>query len=132
MERQQGEGSTDQGTGGTDSTQGEGDYRAAREYREGVREFLEHADVEKAAREAAPRDPEEALELRQAEEAGRSRARVGSRRTPAAGRALERAVRDRPVTALVIAGVLGGLVAWAGRRGSRRPSPYRRHDGPSA
>jgi hypothetical protein len=132
MERQQGEGGTDQGTGGTDSIQGEGDYRSAREYREGVREFLEHADVAKAAREAAPRDPEEALELQQAEEVGRSRARVGSQRRPAAGRALTRVVRDRPVTALVIAGVLGGLVAWAGRRGSRRPSPHQRHDGPSA
>ncbi|MBV8975278.1 MAG: hypothetical protein JOY74_09155 [Sinobacteraceae bacterium] len=130
MERQQGQGSTS--TGGTDSIQGEGDYRAAREYREDVREFLERTDVEKAAREAAPRSPQEARELEEAEATGRSRARGASRRGQAAARSLTHVVRDRPVTAMVIAGVLGGLVAWAGRRGSRRPGAYRRYDGPDA
>ena len=132
MERQEGQGSTDQSSGATDFIQGEGDYHSAREYREEVREFLERTDVEKAAREAAPRNPREARELEEAEAAGRSRAKGGSRRTQAATRSLTHVVRDRPVTAIVIAGVLGGLVAWAGRRRSRRAATYRRHDGPGA
>jgi ElaB/YqjD/DUF883 family membrane-anchored ribosome-binding protein len=105
-----------QSMGATDPIQGEGDYRSAREYREEVREYLERADVEKAAREAAPRDPEEALELEQAEDIGRSRARIAPRRTKAAARSLRRVVRDRPLTAMVIAGTLGCFLGWAGQR----------------
>jgi len=105
-------------TAGAGSIQGEGDYRSAREYREGVKEFLEHADVAKAAREAAPRDAREARELEQAEAAGRSRARLGSRRTRAA-RSLRRAVGDRPLVAIVIAGAVGCLAGWASHRGRR-------------
>jgi hypothetical protein len=132
MERHEGQGGTDQSAGGTDPIQGEGDYRSAREYREEVREFLERADVEKAAREAAPRNPQEARELEEAEATGRSRAKGASRRAQTATRSLTHVVRDRPVTAMVIAGVLGGLVAWAGRRGSRRLAAYRRYDDPGA
>ena len=106
----------DQGTGASGPIQGEGDYRAAREYREEVREYLERADIEKAARDAAPRDREEALELEQAEDIGRSRAKVGPRRTQAAARSLRHAVRDRPLTAMVIAGTLGCFLGWAGHR----------------
>jgi hypothetical protein len=105
-------------TGAADSIQGEGDYRSAREYREDVREFLEHADVEKAAREAAPRNRRQARELERAEEEGRSHARGGSREagTRTMRRSLRRAVRERPVVAILVAGTLGYLVGWVRHR----------------
>jgi uncharacterized protein involved in copper resistance len=55
--------------------QGEGDYEAARRYRKDVKDFVEQADIDKAAREAAPRSPEEQKELDEAERAGRSHAK---------------------------------------------------------
>ena len=107
------------------SIQGEGDYRSAREYRQDVEEFLERADVEKAAREAAPRNAEEARELEEAEEAGRSRARGGSRRARTT-RSLGQALRQRPVAAMVVVGTLGYLLARGlhrGRSDARREAP---------
>jgi hypothetical protein len=118
MERREHPDTTAPDTGGADSIQGEGDYRSAREYREGLREFLEHADVEKAAREAAPRTPRQARELERAEEEGRSHARGGSRQPGlgAMSESLGRAVRERPVTAFVVAGALGYLLGWVSHR----------------
>jgi len=115
---------------GVDPIQGEGDYRSARDYREDVQQFLQHADVEKAARDAAPRDRSEARELEQAEAQGRSRARydpesedVGSTRLSSermrhAARSLARAVQQRPVIAIIIVGALGYLLGRVRRRGS--------------
>jgi hypothetical protein len=60
-----------------DGLQGEGDYEAARRYRKDVGEFLETADIEKAARAAAPGSKREAEEMAAAEAAGRDR-RKGS------------------------------------------------------
>jgi hypothetical protein len=54
---------------------GEGDYEAARRYRAGAERYARTADVERAARAAAPRSESEAEELEAAEEAGRSRAK---------------------------------------------------------
>jgi hypothetical protein len=54
-----------------EAVQGEGDYRAAREYRRDVERFVASADIERAAREAAPRDEAEAAELEAAEQQGR-------------------------------------------------------------
>jgi hypothetical protein len=54
--------------------QGEGDYEAARRYRDGVEEFVHNADIEAAARAAAPHDEREAKEMAAAEALGRSRA----------------------------------------------------------
>ena len=51
--------------------QGEGDYEAARRYDGAVRRFVSRADVEGAARAAAPRDEREAKELAEAEAIGR-------------------------------------------------------------
>jgi hypothetical protein len=53
------------------TVQGEGDYRSAREYRQGVEKFVRTADIDRAAREAAPRDEREAAELEAAEDRGR-------------------------------------------------------------
>jgi ElaB/YqjD/DUF883 family membrane-anchored ribosome-binding protein len=113
-----------------DPIQGEGDYRSAREYREDLQRFLEHADVEKAARDAAPRDRREARELERAEAQGRSRARyesesedtggtpLSSERMKHAARSLGRTVQERPVIAIIIVGALGYLLGRVRRRGS--------------
>lgn len=115
MERREHQQTTGSDTVGADSVQGEGDYRAAREYREGVQEFLEHADVEAAARAAAPRNPRQARDLAEAEEEGRSHARDGSG-TGTIRRSLGRAIRHRPMTAILVAGAVGYLVGWARHR----------------
>ncbi len=63
--------------------QGEGDYEAARRYRGEVEKYLRSADIEQAARDAAPRDAREAAEMSAAEAAGRKRAkRPGAKPKP--------------------------------------------------
>ncbi len=52
--------------------QGEGDYEAARRYDKGVAEFEKSHDVNKLARDAAPKSPSESQSMREAEEVGRS------------------------------------------------------------
>jgi hypothetical protein len=54
--------------------QGEGDYRAARRYRQKVQAFVGSHDIEQAARAAAPRNRREAREMSRAEAVGRSHA----------------------------------------------------------
>jgi hypothetical protein len=56
--------------------QGEGDYEAARRHRKGVKEYLDHNDVEKDARDAAPDTAAEADELEAAEAEGKSHAKA--------------------------------------------------------
>lgn len=63
------------GAAGGQGVQGEGDYESARRYRKNVEKFVQTADVERAAHEAAPRDAQDAAEMEAAEEAGRERAR---------------------------------------------------------
>jgi hypothetical protein len=60
---------------GSGRIQGEGDYEAARRYRRGVESFVASANIERAARNAAPRSPREASDMAAAEAAGRRRAR---------------------------------------------------------
>lgn len=55
--------------------QGEGDYQAARRFREQSEEFVAKADVDALAREAAPSSAKEARELALAEERGRDRSK---------------------------------------------------------
>jgi len=52
---------------------GEGDYEAARRYQADVGNFVRSANIERAARAAAPRNEDEARELAEAEAAGRQR-----------------------------------------------------------
>ncbi len=59
----------------TDKEHGEGNYKASRDYDERTKRFVESGKVEDAARGAAPRSPEEAADLKQAEEIGRQRAK---------------------------------------------------------
>ena len=51
---------------------GEGSYEATRDYQKNIGEYLEKADVEKDAEAAKPRSESEALELKKAEEEGKS------------------------------------------------------------
>jgi hypothetical protein len=51
MERIEQQSTTGPDTPGVDPIQGEGDYRSALEYREDLQQFLQHTDVEKAARD---------------------------------------------------------------------------------
>ena len=55
--------------------QGEGDYQAARRYEADVGNFVRSANIERAARAAAPQNEDEARELAEAEAAGRQRAK---------------------------------------------------------
>jgi hypothetical protein len=55
--------------------QGEGDYEAARRYRKEVTDFVKDHDIDKAARDAAPKSPEEAREMDEAEAKGKSHAK---------------------------------------------------------
>jgi hypothetical protein len=54
---------------------GEGNYAATRQYNEGVREHMQAHDIDKEARDAAPKSADEARELESAEAAGKSRAK---------------------------------------------------------
>jgi hypothetical protein len=55
--------------------QGEGDYEAARRYREEVQQFIDKSDVAGIAREARPQSAQEARDLALAEEEARSRSK---------------------------------------------------------
>ncbi len=50
---------------------GEGNYQATRDYNQRTKDYLESADVEKDAREAAPGSEREAHEMQSAEEKGK-------------------------------------------------------------
>ena len=55
--------------------QGEGNYKAAKEYDEAQRKFVKSGKVEAAARDAKPKSKAEAEEMQRAEEAGRGHAK---------------------------------------------------------
>lgn len=65
--------------GGEGEQYGEGNYKATRQYNEGVKDHMQHHDVDKEARDAAPKSDAEAREMERAEEEGRSRAKGDSR-----------------------------------------------------
>jgi len=60
--------------------QGEGDYEAARRYRKEVKDFVDKADIDKAAHEAAPHSPDEQREMDEAERTGRAHSKAGKER----------------------------------------------------
>ncbi len=67
--------------------QGEGDYEAARNYRKDVEAFIDSGKVDKAMREAAPRNDAEAGEMEKAEKAGKASSKgedpaIGKRNSP--------------------------------------------------
>lgn len=54
---------------------GEGNYKATRQYNEGLKEHVQNHDIEKEARDAAPRSAEEEQEMEEAERIGRQKSR---------------------------------------------------------
>ena len=54
-----------------DQQKGEGSYSGTRDYQESVKSYLETADVDKDARDAAPDSAAKASEMERAEQAGR-------------------------------------------------------------
>ncbi len=63
---------TDEKVKSEPNVQGEGDYDAARRFDKDEQNFVKRADVDKLARQAAPKSKEEAEDLKKAEEIGRS------------------------------------------------------------
>ena len=61
-----------------DKEHGEGNYKASRDYNDRTKNFVESGKVEDAAAKAKPKNEQEAQELKQAEEAGKSHAKGGS------------------------------------------------------
>ena len=56
---------------------GEGNYAATRQYNEGVKKHMEEHDIEREARDAAPKSASEEKEMEDAEREGKSRAKGG-------------------------------------------------------
>jgi hypothetical protein len=54
---------------------GEGNYKATRQYNEGMKEHVQNHDIEKEARDAAPRTASEEKEMKEAERVGRSKSK---------------------------------------------------------
>jgi len=54
---------------------GEGNYKATQDYNRGMKDHVEHHDIEKEARDAAPRTASEEKELEEAERIGKSKSR---------------------------------------------------------
>jgi len=61
---------------------GEGNYQATRDYAKGLKEHMQSHDIQKEARDAAPKSDAEAADMERAEEKGRSRARGDSKDVP--------------------------------------------------
>ncbi len=77
--RQQQQSGEPQANEGKEQEYGEGNYKATREYNEGLKEHVQHHDIEKEARDAAPKSADEEREMEDAERIGRSRARGGKK-----------------------------------------------------
>jgi hypothetical protein len=72
--QQQQSGSSDSRPQAADGKQqmGEGSYEGTRDYQKNIGEYLERADVDKDAEAAKPRSEQEAREMTQAEQEGKS------------------------------------------------------------
>jgi len=57
---------------------GEGNYEATRQYNQGVKEHMDKHDIEKEARDAAPKSDAEAKEMLEAEREAASRSKAES------------------------------------------------------
>ena len=60
---------------GTGQQYGEGSYSGTRQYNEGLKDHVENHDIEREARDAAPRSASEEKEMEEAERIGRSKSR---------------------------------------------------------
>jgi hypothetical protein len=64
-----------QDQGGQAQQYGEGNYKATRDYNSGLKDHVEHHDIEREARDAAPRSAAEEKEMEEAERFARSKSR---------------------------------------------------------
>lgn len=60
-----------------DKEHGEGNYKASKQYNEATKDFVESGKVDDAARKAEPRNQQEARDMKEAEEKGKSHAKGG-------------------------------------------------------
>lgn len=67
--------------GGEGKQYGEGNYKATRQYNDGVKEHMQHHDIEREARDAEPRTAAEEDEMERAERFARGKSR-GEGATP--------------------------------------------------
>ena len=70
--QKQGQPGQQQGASGKPQQMGEGSYEGSRDYKERTERYLKNADVEADAEKARPRSEQEAREMKQAEEEGKS------------------------------------------------------------
>ena len=68
-------GQQQQAASGAGGQYGEGNYEATRQYNKGLKEHVDNHNIEKEARDAAPRTASEEKEMLDAERAGKSRAK---------------------------------------------------------
>ncbi len=69
---------------------GEGNYEASRKYNEGLKEHVKNHDIEKEARDAAPKSAAEAQEMEEAERIGKSRAKDDPSETEGNGSGMDK------------------------------------------
>ncbi len=81
-EEQPGNRKQQEAASGAGQQYGEGNYAATRQYNEGLKEHVENHDIEREARDAAPKSEAEAREMEDAERIGRSRARSSGTEEP--------------------------------------------------
>lgn len=60
---------------GKPGVHGEGNYEASRKYNEGLKDHVQHHDIEKEARDAAPKNDAEAKQMKDAEREAASRSK---------------------------------------------------------
>ena len=65
-----------------DKEHGEGNYKASKQYNDATKKFVESGKVEDAARDAEPRNQQEAREMKDAEQAGKSHAKDDEAKKP--------------------------------------------------
>ena len=58
-----------------DKEHGEGNYKASKDYNDRTKDFVESGKVDEAAQKAKPQNQQEARELEQAEQEGKSHAK---------------------------------------------------------
>ena len=61
--------------GGEGQQYGEGNYKATRQYNEGLKDHVQNHDIEREARDAAPRSAAEEKEMLEAEKLARGKSR---------------------------------------------------------
>ena len=58
-----------------DKEHGEGNYKATRDYNDATKKFIDSGKVDEAADKAKPKNQQEAREMQDAEQAGKSKAK---------------------------------------------------------